>query len=155
MKRNDYTIEKRHINDIQPGDTVLRAGELWTVTSGDIKDDTFMGRTLFGDSYNLGYNLVTVAVFSKPRSDKFTTCQFVDLRPADRYYGVEVLDRNGNAHKIIGKRGDWLYITDRDRILTASQLNDLICQHPQTIPAARLLREEIIRQAAERLKARG
>lgn len=63
MENVKYTIEKRHINDIKPGDTVLRGGELWTVTSRDIKHDAFMGRTLFGDSYNLGYNLVTVAVF--------------------------------------------------------------------------------------------
>ncbi|EQA1440362.1 hypothetical protein AT414_004226 [Escherichia coli] len=59
-----YRIEKRHINDIKPGDTVLRGGELWTVTARDIKHDAFMGRTLFGDSYNLGYNPVTVAVFN-------------------------------------------------------------------------------------------
>ncbi|EIK2434374.1 hypothetical protein LJZ24_004659 [Escherichia coli] len=63
MKNVNYRIEKRHINDIKPGDTVLRDGELLTVTARDIKHDSFMGRTLFGDSYNLGYNLVTVAVF--------------------------------------------------------------------------------------------
>ncbi|EFF6325276.1 hypothetical protein BZZ52_005133 [Escherichia coli] len=63
MKNVNYRIEKRHINDIKPGDTVLRGGELWTVTARDIKHDAFMGRTLFGDSYNLGYNPVTVAVF--------------------------------------------------------------------------------------------
>lgn len=62
MERN-YRIEKRHINDINPGDTVLIGGELRTVTSRDIKHDSFIGRTLFGDCYNLGYNLVTVAVF--------------------------------------------------------------------------------------------
>ncbi len=62
MKNVNYSIEKCHINNIKPGDTVLRGGELWTVTSRDIKHDAFMGRTLFGDSYNLGYNLVTVAV---------------------------------------------------------------------------------------------
>ncbi|HFI6272816.1 TPA: hypothetical protein ACGSK8_004571 [Escherichia coli] len=63
MKNANYRIEKRHINDIKPGDTVLRGGELWTVTARDIKNDAFMGRTLFGDSYNLGNNPVTVAVF--------------------------------------------------------------------------------------------
>ncbi|HBD9982814.1 TPA: hypothetical protein KLH15_003544 [Shigella sonnei] len=64
MKNVNYRIEKRHINDIKPGDTVLRDdGELLTVTASDIKHDAFMGRTLFGDSYNLAYNLVTVAVF--------------------------------------------------------------------------------------------
>ena len=63
MEIKNYYIEQRHINDIKPGDTVLRGGELWTVTQRDIKHDSFMGRTLFGDSYNLGYNLVTVAVF--------------------------------------------------------------------------------------------
>lgn len=63
MKNANYRIEKRHINDIKPGDTVLRGGELWTVTARDIQQDSFMGRTLFGDSYTLGYDLVTVAVF--------------------------------------------------------------------------------------------
>ncbi len=63
MKTKNYYIEQRHINDIKPGDTVLRDGELLTVTARDINDDCFMGRTLFGDSYNLGYNLVSVAVF--------------------------------------------------------------------------------------------
>lgn len=63
MKTKNYYIEHRHINDIKPGDTVLRDGELLTVTARDINDDCFMGRTLFGDSYNLGYTLVSVAVF--------------------------------------------------------------------------------------------
>ncbi len=63
MERH-YRIEKRHINDIKPGDTVLIGGELRTVTSRDIHRDSFMGTTLFGDSYNLGYNPVTVAVFN-------------------------------------------------------------------------------------------
>lgn len=63
MKIKNYYIEQRHINDIKPGDTVLRDGELLTVTAKDINDDCFMGRTLFGDSYNLGYTLVSVAVF--------------------------------------------------------------------------------------------
>lgn len=63
MKNANYRIEKRHINDIKPGDTVLRGGELWTVTQRDIKHDSFMWRTLFGDSYNLGHELVSVAVF--------------------------------------------------------------------------------------------
>lgn len=63
MKVKNYYIEQRHINDIKPGDTVLRDGELLTVTAKDINDSCFMGRTLFGDSYNLGHLLVTVAVF--------------------------------------------------------------------------------------------
>ncbi|EJL9604775.1 hypothetical protein ACVWB4_22845 [Escherichia coli] len=62
MEIKNYYTELRHINDIKPGDTVLRDGELLTVTARDIKNDTFMGRTLFGDSYNLGHLLVTVAV---------------------------------------------------------------------------------------------
>lgn len=63
MEIKNYYIEQRHINDIKPGDTVLRDGELLTVTAKDINDSCFMGRTLFGDSYNLGHLLVTVAVF--------------------------------------------------------------------------------------------
>ncbi|EJO4534502.1 hypothetical protein NRK82_000368 [Escherichia coli] len=36
MKNVNYRIEKRHINEIKPGDTVLRGGELWTVTSREL-----------------------------------------------------------------------------------------------------------------------
>ncbi|MCI5257415.1 hypothetical protein [Escherichia coli] len=88
------------------------------------------------------------------KTDKFKACGFVELRPRDKYYGAEIIDKHGKTHKVIGKCGDWLYITDQDRIFTASQLNDLIRRHPQYIPAARIMREELIRQAAERLKAR-
>lgn len=63
MKIKNYYIEQRHINDIKPGDTVLYGGELLTVTAKDIKDDCFIGRTLFGDCFNLGHLLVSVAVF--------------------------------------------------------------------------------------------
>ena len=64
MKRNDYRIERRHINAIKPGDTVVRYGEMLKVTSRDIENDMFIGRTIFGDNYNHGYSLVTVAVFN-------------------------------------------------------------------------------------------
>ncbi|HBE9085315.1 TPA: hypothetical protein KNG82_002188 [Escherichia coli] len=63
MKIKSYYIEQRHINDIKPGDTVLRDGKLLTVTEKDINDNCFIGRTLFGDSYNLGYAPVSVAIF--------------------------------------------------------------------------------------------
>lgn len=44
-----------HINFISPGHTIIcRDGKTRTVTPEYIKEDAFMGRTLFGDSYNLG-----------------------------------------------------------------------------------------------------
>lgn len=52
---NGLTIEKTHIKDIKVGDTVLFHGVEKTVTAKDIKEDSFMGVTLFGDSYRLGY----------------------------------------------------------------------------------------------------
>lgn len=53
-----YTTEKKHISTIRPGDTVLHNGVLETVSRRDIKRDDFMGITLFGDSYHLGYKPV-------------------------------------------------------------------------------------------------
>lgn len=47
-----------HINDICVGDTVEHNGQILTVNSSSIKENGFMGRTLFGDSYLLGHQLV-------------------------------------------------------------------------------------------------
>lgn len=59
---NSLTIEKTHIKDIKAGDTVLFHGVEKTVTAKDIKEDSFMGMTLFGDSYHLGYRAVLKVV---------------------------------------------------------------------------------------------
>ena len=59
---NGVSIETVHIKDIKAGDTVLFHGAEKTVTAKDIKEDSFMGRTLFGDSYCLGYLAVLKVV---------------------------------------------------------------------------------------------
>ena len=51
-----YDIILTHIEDIQPGDTILCPdNKIRTVSGTDIKHDKLMGRTLFGDSYRLGH----------------------------------------------------------------------------------------------------
>ena len=55
---NGLTIETTHIKDIKVGDTVLFHGVEKTVTAKDITEESFMGRSLFGDSYCLGYRAV-------------------------------------------------------------------------------------------------
>lgn len=47
-------IEKVHISLIRASDTVFHEGKVRTVCKGNLKNDSFMGPTLFGDSYNLG-----------------------------------------------------------------------------------------------------
>ena len=62
---NGLNIETTHIKDIKDikvGDVVLFHGVEKTVTAKDIKEDSFMGRTLFGDSYCLGYLAVLKVV---------------------------------------------------------------------------------------------
>lgn len=55
---NNCTINEVHISEINPGDTILHTdGLLHTVGRNNIKV-TFMGTTLFGDSYMLGTVLV-------------------------------------------------------------------------------------------------
>lgn len=51
---DDVKLEPVHISQISAGDTIERDGKLTTVNSNHIKRDSFMGITLFGDSYNLG-----------------------------------------------------------------------------------------------------
>lgn len=52
-----------HISQIMAGDTIEHNGEMVTVGAKDIGGSDFMGRSIFGDSYNLGYKLVTKIVF--------------------------------------------------------------------------------------------
>lgn len=54
----DYEIEEVHISTIQAGDTILHNGLIRTVGNVNIRHSSFMGITLFGDSYRLGNTLV-------------------------------------------------------------------------------------------------
>ena len=54
-----------HISQVRPGDAIIHNGELVTVATNNIKYSKFMGVTIFGDSYNLGYKLVTVSSFNR------------------------------------------------------------------------------------------
>lgn len=48
-----------NIRDIKAGDTVKHNGEILTVTKQNLSYDSFMGVSLFGDSYCLGRKPVT------------------------------------------------------------------------------------------------
>jgi hypothetical protein len=51
---SNVEIKSVHISQIQIGDTIEHDGFLRTVSGNNIKKDTFMGTTLFGDSYKMG-----------------------------------------------------------------------------------------------------
>ena len=59
------TEEKVHISQIRSGDTIIHEGEMQTVCSKNITYCSFMGISLFGDCYHLGYKLVTRIVFKR------------------------------------------------------------------------------------------
>ena len=52
---NGKQVETVHINQINVGDVIIHHGVEKTVTPKDISEDSFMGKSLFGDSYCLGY----------------------------------------------------------------------------------------------------
>lgn len=56
-----YTTKNVHISTIRAGDTIEHNGVLHTVCKKDIKNDPFMGITVFGDSYRLGHSPVVLA----------------------------------------------------------------------------------------------
>lgn len=59
-----YTIKEVHINQVVPGDTILYIdGEIKTIGKSNIGGDSFMGKTLFGDSYYSGHILVKKVTF--------------------------------------------------------------------------------------------
>lgn len=51
---NNVKIEPVHISQISKGDTIEHEGKLTTVCTNNIKRDSFMGITLFGDNYRSG-----------------------------------------------------------------------------------------------------
>ena len=57
-----------HISQIKWGDTVIHNGEMKTVGKNDIKYDSFMGTSLFGDNYKSGTKLVKKIDFIVPKN---------------------------------------------------------------------------------------
>lgn len=68
------------------------------------------------------------------KSNKFIACCFVEVPNDDVFCNYEFKDSLGRSHVVVGKRGDWLYITDDDMIFTVSQLSKIKAWHDE-IPA--------------------
>jgi hypothetical protein len=63
----NYSIKKQHISTIKAGDTILHNSIMKTVTNKDIHYNSFMGISIFGDSYHIGNKLVDVVTIIKPK----------------------------------------------------------------------------------------
>ena len=61
----NYIIELKHISTIKPGDTIKHENTICTVSSSNIKNNSFLGTTIFGDSYKLGNKLVEKIIIKK------------------------------------------------------------------------------------------
>ena len=59
---NKAKLEPVHISLISVWDTIEHCGKITTVSANNIKRDSFMGTTLFGDSYHSGYKSVNKVV---------------------------------------------------------------------------------------------
>lgn len=67
------TVERKivevHISTISIGDSIIcNDGFERTVGKGNIKPNTFMGTTIFGDSYRLGRLPVTKVIYERRQS---------------------------------------------------------------------------------------
>jgi hypothetical protein len=58
-------MEDVHISQINIGDAILHDGKIRTVCNRTMIESSFMGRTLFGDSYRLGNKPVKRILFKK------------------------------------------------------------------------------------------
>lgn len=66
----NYTIDKVHISQIGVGDTIIsKDGHMQTICKNNLGGDSFMGKTINGDSYKLGYELVDKVIFNKPKNN--------------------------------------------------------------------------------------
>ena len=72
------------------------------------------------------------------KSNKFIACCFVEVPKGDVFCNYEFKDSWGKSHVVVGKREDWLYITDDDMIFTVSQLFKIKLENNE-IPAIFML----------------
>lgn len=63
LTKENYTIEEVHISRIKAGDTIMHNDIMHTVCPKNIKQDSFWGTSIFGDSYHSGYKKVKRITF--------------------------------------------------------------------------------------------
>lgn len=61
----NHTITEVHKSEIKAGDVIMVNGILRTVCNNNIRNDEFMGLTIFGDCYKLGRKPVQKAIINK------------------------------------------------------------------------------------------
>ena len=62
----NYTIDNVHISQISVGDTIIsKDGHMRTICKNNLGGDSFMGKTINGDSYKSGHELVPKVIFIK------------------------------------------------------------------------------------------
>jgi hypothetical protein len=62
----NYTIQNTHISQINVGDTIIsKDGFMRTICKSNLGGDSFIGKTINGDSYRSGNELVQKVIFLK------------------------------------------------------------------------------------------
>lgn len=60
----NYNIEEVHISTISVGDTIIsKDGFMRTICKSNLGGDSFLGKTINGDSYKSGNELVKKVIF--------------------------------------------------------------------------------------------
>ena len=60
----NYNIQDTHISQITIGDTIIsKDGFMRTICKSNLGGDSFMGKTINGDSYKSGHELVKKVIF--------------------------------------------------------------------------------------------
>lgn len=65
-------------------------------------------------------------------SKKSFAIDFSPVEKDDPLYCGSFYDQTGQQHLVMGKRSDWLYITDQDRIFTKNQIEKAIINPPES-----------------------
>ena len=83
------TTKQVHISTIRQGDTVIHNNIMKTVSGTDIKNDIFMGTSIFGDSYKIGNKKVTLVDF---KSDITSNNHYIySMKNTNRIYGNNII----------------------------------------------------------------
>jgi len=63
MSTKNYKTIGVHINNISAGDTIIHDDKMRTVCNNNMKYCSFMGKSIFGDSYMSGHKTVEKVIF--------------------------------------------------------------------------------------------
>lgn len=126
-------FKKVDIATIKAGDTILHNGEIATVCNNNIKYDSFIGYSLFGDSYKLNTKKVILVKFIQGNMDfkSFKIWEIEKMNQLPLFYAFsnetfnKIKKEKNISNKDIFNMGNGTFMEKKDAPLYESIMNEI------------------------------